>query len=287
MAKPVATKRSQQGGRTAMPRSGNRPESPDSPTQPRGQNVRFGTGKGSGRTLAIIAFAIGISVGVVTYAVNRVAVGDPTAQATVILDERQVRWPFYGAAFEQAESILGSTETLQAARSTLQNPADAIEISLEPSTDQSVLVITATATGEEAALGLAESAAAELVSASALSRQTVEAEVVDRLASEIEELTAEQETLRQLLSSVDNDADSLVASKDLEHSAERLNLKKTALQDATENLDNTGPLFVAVGKPILRGQVTQSVLASISAGAGSTVLVLLAFSLLATTSDEN
>lgn len=236
--------------------------------------------------MAIIAFAIGALVGAVTYAVNRVAIGDPTAQATVILDERQVHWPFYGAAFEQAESIIGRPETLNAARSTLDNPVDAIEISLEPSTDQSVLIITATAATDDAALGLAESAAVELVNLSALSRRTIETEVVDRLITEIDELDAEQEALRLRLKSVD-DTDGLVASKDLEHTAERLNLKKTALQDATESLNNVGSLFVVVGKPSLQGQVKQSVLASISAGAGSTVLVLLAFSLLVNTSDEN
>lgn len=236
--------------------------------------------------LLVVSALIGITIAVATFSINRISGQPPQAEATLILDETQNHWPFYKSSHEEARFIVEDPDLLQAAAALMQEPEQATSIEIQTSSELSIFGIIATAESDEGALELATASARELEARSEARRHEPILKLIGELGTEIDGLEAEQARLAADVDAGSSDADSIINRSELAQVSDRLNDQRDALRDAQSTLDATSSAYQFLGPAVVDQPATQSLVASLAAGAGAAVLTLLMFSFFSAPSSE-
>lgn len=239
-----------------------------------------------GRSVTLIALLIGLIAAAATYSINRVSTATPQAEAILILDESQVGWPFYRSTHELAREIIEGPSTFEAVAAATSAPELARGIELQPVSDLSLLVLTATAESEDAAIALVTASAEFLITTSAADRNAPKLLDLERLKADVADLELDLGTASSRLDSATSESERLKAASDVQSLAERVNSQRLLSSDLESEISQTSSAFDLVGEPSLRQPSRQSVLASIAAGAGAAVLGLLMLSIFTSPSGD-
>ncbi len=255
-------------------------------SKPSGFGALSGSSRLSGRVLALIALVAGVAIGVAAYSINRVNTTNPEAVAPLILDENEVHWPFYRASHDLAQSILEDPATLSEAAARLTDPAEAVSLRIEATSDLSILSLVATATTEESARALASAGAETLVHRSQADRQSSLGQDLEAIEVDIARLERDQAAIGESLDSSTTESEQIRLSSDLRSTSDALNGRRAALEELNNQIESTNSAFIFLAPSRAKTPPRQSLLASLAAGAGAAVLALLLMSFFTAPADE-
>ncbi len=224
-------------------------------------------------TRIIIAACCGLIAAVIGWSSSPTS--DPTAVATLRLDDNEVRWPFHDAVIQSQDAALADNETIAVAAMAAGVSPDVIR-SAEATVprNQTIFDVSVTADTETNAVAVADALSAELLAANLRDRTAAASDELAALGAELDEARAELAVPEALLRSGDVTSDErLVLEGRIGVLAERVARLEANEDDLEFAIETARPQLVQVRPArIVGGDRTRAVTAA-ATGIGASLLV--------------
>ncbi len=204
--------------------------------------------------------------------------GDPTAVATLRLDDQEVRWPYHDAVIQTQAALVDRDDVRDEIAETAGVPvAELLDLNTSVPRNQTIFDVTATATTRTAAVGLVDATAAVLIERNVAERSAGLADRTAAIESELALLEIDLSRQRRSLENADtSEADRLIAEGRLSATAQRLGTLEVELSSLGEAAGVIRPQLVLVRPGEVVDRERTRAVTAVSAGIGVALLVAAA-----------
>ncbi len=245
-----------------------------------GETIEDETGRAepggwTARRLALLGVGVALVAGGISAVGQAASSGRVEAIATLALDEREVGWPFYGAAQEKAVAYFGDDELVAELAADLGISADA-SLELRLPGDLSLLQVVAGADDEATARSLADGATESLLAWSTAEQRSLLDDELAIAADRVADLDAAVDGLRADLATATDD-DRIEIEAELDRRTTERTDAQLALEDVERTIEATGAEFRVIdpAEIVPRRATTLVTAAATGLGAGAAAVFVV------------
>ncbi len=200
--------------------------------------------------------------------------GDPTASATLRLDDQEVRWPFHDAVIQTQDALL-QRDDIRALITRRSNLAldSIVTLNSEVPRNQTIFDITASASTESQAISIANGAVEALIERNIADRAAPIATEIEAVEIELGPLRADLAGQLRVIENTDApEADRLVAQGRATAIAQRIGTLEVRLKELEIATTLVAPQLVEVAAAVPVNRERTRAVTAASAGAGIALL---------------
>lgn len=239
---------------------------------------RAESGGWTARRLMLLGVGVALAAGGLSAVGQATSSGRVEAIATLALDEREVGWPFYGAAQEKAVAYFGDDALVAELIAELGTSADA-SLELRLPGDLSLLQVVAGADDEATARTLADRASGSLLEWSTAEQRSLLDDELAIAADRVADLDAAVEALRADLAAATEEDRIEIESELGRRTTERTDAQ-LALEDVERTIEATGAEFRVIDPAEIVPRRATTLVTATATGLGAGVAAIFVVPLL-------
>lgn len=224
--------------------------------------------------LGLLALAVATTVAAGTYAIAASSSGSTQAVASLALDEREVGWPFYGAAQEKAAAFFDDGTLVATIDQQIEGGVETID--LRRPGDLSLLEIIATADDGSVAVAAADAATGALLDWSRTEQRGLLDDELFLASDLVDDLEVAVAASEQSLRTAEDDAERIRIEAELSTRSAELVDARIELEAVERQIEATGPEFRVITTAQAVPHRVPTLFSALATGAGAGLLAVLA-----------